>query len=276
MGPIDTDLFEKDEAYAGLHFDQLLNTYSCTFCTFSWLTTLLLKTMGGINWVVHNYGIAIIVLVLIVRLILHPLTKKGQISMMTMSKGMTKLQPKIEEIKKKHAGNNAEIQKQTMALYKESGVNPAAGCFGILPMFVQMPIWIALFTAVDANIALRHEGLLPVGWHWITDLSAPDRLIPLAWLGIDEAIKIPFLHTMIGAIDAFNLLPILLCFAMFLQMKYTTQAAPPSSNPQMAQQQKIMKVMMPLMMLLFFYTAPSPMSPVTAPSPKSRRLRFRR
>ena len=257
LGPIDTDSFEKDEAYAGLHFDQLLNTYACTLCTFSWLTTLLLKTMGGIYSVVNNYGIAIIILVLIVRLILHPLTKKGQVSMMKMSKGMTKLQPKIEEIRKKHAGNNAEIQKATMALYKESGVNPASGCLGILPMFIQMPIWVALFTAVDANVALRHEGLLPVSWHWITDLSSPDRLVPLAWLGIDEAIKIPLLYNMIGGIDAFNLLPILLCFAMFLQMKYTTAATPPSANPQMAQQQKIMKVLMPVMMLLFFYTAPS-------------------
>ena len=257
LGPIDTDMFKTEEPYASLFYENLLNTISCAFCTFQWLTTGLLKIMDLIFAMVGNYGIAIIALVLIVRLLLHPITKKGQVQMMQMSKMASQMQPKMEEIKKKYAGNNMEIQRQMAQLYKEQGMNPAAGCLGILPMLIQMPIWVALFTAVDANIHIRHQGLLPASWHWITDLSAPDRLIPFSWFGLTEAINIPLLSKMIGGIDAFNLLPILLCVAMYLQMKYTAQPTAVASNPQLAQQQKIMKVMMPVMMLLFFYTAPS-------------------
>ena len=131
---------------------------------------------------------------------------------------MSKMAPKVEEIKRKYAGNKEEIQKRTMEIYKEQGATPILGC---LPMMLQMPIWIALFTAVDANVALRHTGLFPASWHWLTDLSAPDRLIPFSWFGITDPIQIP----LIGGIDAFNLLPILLCIAMFLQTKFTQQAS---------------------------------------------------
>jgi len=115
-----------------------------------------------------------------------------------------------------------------------------------------MPIWIAIYTAVDANVALRHEGLFPASWHWITDLSAPDRLIPFSVLGIK-----PFnLPLMIGYVDAFNFLPVLMAIAMYLQTKFTAQPAAVTS-PQMAQQQKMMKYLMPIMMFVFLYGAPS-------------------
>ena len=246
LGAIDTDLFRRDNEYAALGYEKLLNTYACTFCAFDWLTTLLLKMMKGIYLGVHNYGVAIIVLVLLVRFILHPVTKKSQISMMAMSK----MAPKVEELKKQYAGNKEEIQKRTMALYKEHGFNPLLGC---LPMLLQTPIWIALFTAVDANVALRHEGLFPAGWHWITDLSAPDRLIPFSWLGI-QPVTLPL---MIGLIDAINLLPILLAVAMYLQTKLSGQTTAAASNPQMAQQQKMVQILLPIMMLVFLYSAPS-------------------
>ncbi|MCH9021436.1 MAG: membrane protein insertase YidC [Planctomycetes bacterium] len=243
LGAIDTDLFRRS-AYANLHYSKLLNTYACTFCAFDWLTTFLLKMMKGIYLGVHNYGVAIIILVLMVRLILHPVTKKSQISMMAMSR----MAPKVEEIKKQYAGKKEEIQKRTMALYKEQGANPLLGC---LPMLLQMPIWIALFTAVDANVALRHEGLFPAVW--LTDLSAPDRLIPFSSLGI-PSFTLPL---MIGLVDAINLLPVLLAVAMYLQTKLSGQNTMAASNPQMAQQQKMMQILMPIMMLVFLYSAPS-------------------
>ncbi|MCH9023628.1 MAG: membrane protein insertase YidC, partial [Planctomycetes bacterium] len=245
LGAIDTDLF-RGETYAGLHYTKLLNTYACTFCVFDWLTTLLLKMMKGIYLGVHNYGVAIIILVLMVRFVLHPVTKKSQISMMAMSK----MAPKAAEIKKKYEGNKEEIQKRTMALYKEHGANPLLGC---LPMLLQMPIWMALFTVVDANVALRHEGLFPAGWHWITDLSAPDRLIPFEWIGI-PSFTLPL---MIGFVDSINLLPFLLGLAMYLQTKLSGQNTMAANNPQMAQQQKMMQILMPIMMLVFLYSAPS-------------------
>jgi len=245
LGPIDKDIFDTPQ-YAKFHYEHLLYRPTCAWCSFDWLNSLLVKMMKGTYKIVGNYGVAIIILVLLVRLALHPIMKKSQVNMMKMGK----MGPKIEEIKKKYAGNKEEIQKQTMAVYKEQGATPILGC---LPMLLQMPIWIALFTAVDSTVALRHQGLFPASWHWLTDLSAPDRLIPFTVFGVTKPIMIPIL----GGIDAFNLLPILLCIAMFLQMKFSPQQTAMSSNPQAAQQQKMMMYMMPVMMLLFFYTAPS-------------------
>jgi len=247
LGPIDKEVF--DECCVGLDYENLIYRPSCSFCSFNGLTYLIFKLMKGIYGIVGNYGVAIIILVLMVRLALHPISKKSQVNMMKMQK----LSPKIEEVKQKYAGNKEEIQKRTMEVYKDQGMagNMILGC---LPMLLQLPIWIALFTAVDANIALRHQGLLPASWHWLNDLSAPDRLIPLSVFGINEAVQIP----LVGGVDAFNLLPILLCIGMFLQTKFSPQSRMSSAaNPQAAQQQKMMLYMMPVMMLVFFYTAPS-------------------
>jgi YidC/Oxa1 family membrane protein insertase len=245
LGPIDKSLFDNPAypQYAQRHYDKLVNV---TWCAFEWLNFLLLKIMGGVYKVVGNYGVAVIILVLLVRLILYPISRKSQVSMMKMSS----LGPQIEETKRKYAGNPQEIQKQTMAIYKQQGATPILGC---LPMFLQMPIWIALYAAVSNNVALRHHGLFPPSWHWLTDLSAPDRLIPFTVFGVTHPIQIP----LVGGIDAINLLPILLCIAMFLQTKYSPQSKMTAQTPQMAQQQKMMLYMMPGMMLLFFYAAPS-------------------
>jgi len=250
LGPISQEIFEQ-QPYVELGYEQLFFSRSC-FCTFTWLTKLLLGLMKTTYAAVHNYGVAIIILVLLVRLILHPITKKSQVNMMKMQK----LQPQMEELRKKYGNNKQEMSKRTMELYKDQGMasNFLLGC---LPMFLQMPIWIALFTAVDGNVAIRHHGLFPASWHWLTDLAAPDRLIPFAWFGVTKPIEIPFLSGLIGGIDAFNLLPLLLTVAMFLQMKFSPQSQMTQANPQAAQQQKMMMYMMPVMMLLFFYSAPS-------------------
>ena len=250
LGPIDRDIFIDNPLYTGLNYEKLVSTQSCcTFCVFDWLIALLFKLIKVLYFGVGNYGIAIIIMVLMIRFMMHPITKKSQLSMM----GMGKMAPKVEEIKKKYAGNKEEIQKRTMALYKEQGFTPIMGC---LPMLLQMPIWIAMYMAVNSNVALRHQGLLPAAWHWLNDLAAPDRLIPFSWLGI-EPVTIPLLGNMIGEIDAFNLLPLLLCVAFYLQTKYSPQSKMSASNPQMAQQQKMMMYMMPAMMLLFLYNGSS-------------------
>ena len=252
-GPIDRDVFEADPTLFAQNFHQLIYGGSCSFCSFDWLTLLLLKMMNLTYQMVGNYGISIIILVLLVRFCLHPISKKGQVNMMKMGK----IGPKVEELKKKYGKDQKEFQKRQMELMKDQGM--AGGMIlGCLPMLLQMPIWIALYTAVDANVALRHHGLFPASWHWLTDLSAPDRLIPFSTFGITDPISIPLLSSMVGDLDAFNLLPILLFVAMFLQMKYSPQSKMSSaSNPQAAQQQKMMMYMMPVMMLLFFYSAPS-------------------
>ena len=115
---------------------------------------------------------------------------------------------------------------------------------GMLPMFVQMPVWIALYSAIDASIDLRGAPfkLLPF---WITDLSAPDALF---WFPM---INLP----LFGKLDSFNLLPILMGVAFYLQQKLTPQQ--PAANPQAAQQQKMMMIMMPILFPLMLYKAPS-------------------
>jgi YidC/Oxa1 family membrane protein insertase len=153
---------------------------------------------------------------------------------------MSTLAPKAEEIKKKYANDKAEQNKQLMALYKEHGASPI---MGMLPMFVQMPIWIALWSAVYTGIELRGKPFLPF---WITDLSAPDALVRFS------TVIVPLLG---WKVNSFNLLPILMGVAFYLQQKLTPQQA--AANPQVAQQQKMMMIMMPLLFPLMLYTAPS-------------------
>jgi YidC/Oxa1 family membrane protein insertase len=188
--------------------------------------------------VVPNYGVVIMILVFLVRILMHPVTKKSQVSMMRMQK----LGPKMEEIKKKYGNNKAEMNKRVMALYKEQGVSPVSS---MLPMMIQMPIWIALWTAIYASIELRGAGFLPF---WITDLSVPDALIRF------KEITIPGLG---WKLDSFNLLPILMGVVMFLQQKLMPHSSSAQTNPQIAQQQKMMMIMMPLMFPLMLYKGPA-------------------
>ena len=127
---------------------------------------------------------------------------------------------------------------------RERGVNPMLGC---LPMMLQMPIWIALFTGLRVAISLRHEPF----FLWIRDLSQPDAL-----LAIPEFSLWPISWICNWAGWQLNLLPLLMVVAMFLQMKQQPVAAA-SASPESAAQQKMMKFMMPGMMLLFFYPAPA-------------------
>ena len=114
-------------------------------------------------------------------------------------------------------------------------------------MFLQMPIWIALWTGLQAAVELRHASFLPF---WITDLSAPDALI--SWADPASAPAWP----MVGPMYAFNLLPILLAVAMFLQQKYTPTASA-ATQPEKQASQKQMAYFMTGFFLLIFYNAPS-------------------
>lgn len=230
--------------YKKLNYIELIDTDS-SCCSF----IIIDSVVFGMMWLMSflhaypafgNYGIAIILLVLIVRTILHPLSKKSQLSMREMGK----LGPAVKKLQEKYADDKATLQKETMKLYRQGGISPIIGC---LPMFLQMPILIALWNSIQLTAELRHAAFLPV---WLTDLASPDALFAIPF-------TIPFLGSMID--NSFNLLPFLLCVAMFLQMKMNPQmsggAVTPS--PQQAQQQKMMKVLMPAMMLIFFYNAPS-------------------
>lgn len=182
----------------------------------------------GLRWmlvkihsVIPNYGVAIILLTLIVRGAFWPLTHKSTESM----KRMSEIQPKLKELQAKYKDNSQVLQQKTMALYKENKVNPAAGC---LPMFIQIPVFFALYTVLRSAIELRFSEFL-----WIADLSEPENLF---------AGMIPF-------VGSLNILPLLMTGTMVLQQHMT-----PTSGDS---QQKQMMMMMPLMMLFIFYTMPS-------------------
>jgi YidC/Oxa1 family membrane protein insertase len=241
LGPKDKGRFDKKELYRTLGFVHTIDFMNCC-CPAGIINPLAFGILTVMNWmyaVIPNYGIVIIILVLLMRLVLHPVTKKSQIAMSKMSK----LAPRAEEIKQKYGNNKAEMNKKLMELYREQGASPI---MGFLPMFVQMPIWIALWSAIYTSIDLRGAAFLPF---WITDLSVPDMLI--TW----PAFTIPLVGWQVGAL---NLLPILMGVAFYLQQKLTPMQQPSAmTNPQMAQQQKIMGIMMPLMFPLMLYGAPS-------------------
>ncbi|MBL7017092.1 MAG: membrane protein insertase YidC [Kiritimatiellales bacterium] len=175
-----------------------------------------------------SYGIAILILTVIVRVIFWPLTHKSTESM----KRMQALQPQMAAIKEKHKDNPQLMQQKTMALYKENKVNPMGGC---LPMFVQIPVFIALFAVLRSAIELRYSSFL-----WINDLSEPENLFA----------------GMVPVVGSLNILPILMAATMMWQQKLTT-GANAAATPEQKQQQKMMAVMMPIMMLFFFYSMPS-------------------
>ena len=243
LGPKDKRVFEKNETYKALQFFQTIDFRACLCPTsviapmafgIMWLMNTLYMLMGPLG----NYGVVIIILVFLVRLVMHPITKKSQVSMMKMQK----LGPKMKEIQAKYANNKQEMNKQVMAMYREQGVSPVSG---MLPMFLQMPIWIALWTAVYTSIDMRGAGFLPF---WMTDLSMPDHLFKFP-----GGVNLPFFG------EYFNLLPLLMGGVMYLQQKMMPSAQTASAQPdsQMAQQQKMMMIMMPLMFPIMLYSGPA-------------------
>ena len=186
------------------------------------LVDFVVHILNAIYGVVGNYGIAIIIVTVLMRIIIFPLTLKQEKSM----KKMRELQPELEKIKEKYKDNPQEYQQKTAELYRESGVNPLGGC---LPLLIQMPVFVALYWAFSGNAIPADAKFL-----WFT-LKQPDRLF------------------MIGNF-AFNLLPILNVGVTYIQQKIMTSA---TSGQESNQQMQTMLYMMPLMMLFIFYRMPS-------------------
>jgi YidC/Oxa1 family membrane protein insertase len=216
-------------------------------CTFDFLGDLLVWMLNHLRDYVTfgNYGLAIILLVIIIRALLHPLTRASQVNMATMGKKMKDIQPLIEANKKKYAKDKTKLNEEMMRIYKEHNVNPAGGLMGCLPMVIQMPIWIAMWSALRTDIDLRHAVFIP---GWINDLSAPD----MTWI-FAAPIHVPFVG---WEITALNILPLLLGIVFFLQMKVQTASQPKPADDQQAQMQKMSQYMV-LIVPLFLYSQPS-------------------
>lgn len=192
---------------------------------FGWLARGLLWLLNAIYAVTRNYGIAIIVVTTLLKVAIYPLTRKSYRSM----RDMQKLKEPLEELKEKHRDDPQKLNKATMRLYKEHGVNPLSGCIVWLP---QIPIFWAFFAVLREVIELRGAGFAL----WINDLSVPDTL---ATLPIITANGIPI-----------RILPLLMGAAMFFQQRLT---GTPGADPR---QSKIMSFM-PIMFTFFFYGFPS-------------------
>jgi YidC/Oxa1 family membrane protein insertase len=187
-GPLDRHVLGEVQPYKSLAMDGLIlyqMSSCCSTCTFQWLAKLLLAFLTLLHdYVVFDWGIAIIVLVIVVRSILHPITKKSQVSMQRFGKQMQDLKPELDKLQKKYGNDPKRMQAEQLRMMKERGMNPAQA-LGCLPMFFQMPIWVALYAMLYFVFDLRQEeaffGLFQMfgGWSFLGDLSSPDHFISL-------------------------------------------------------------------------------------------------
>ena len=191
--------------------------------SFSWMEYLARPVLSLLIWLKKlsgNYGIAIILLTLIVRIVFFPLTERGNRSMRKMSK----IAPQAKEIREKYKDNPQLMNQKTMELYRQEGVSPLGGC---LPILLQIPVFFALYAALDSAVELRHVSFL-----WMTDLTKPDLVGPKFFFGYG-------IHPLVIAMTVL----------MVLQQKMTPSNMDPA-------QQKMM-LAMPIIMLVFLYNLPS-------------------
>jgi len=246
IGDKDVHAFKSIDPYRQRHYYyQVSQGYGK--CTFTWLVEFMVWLLNGFHAVVRDFGVAIIILVLIVRTMLHPITKKGQVNMVKMQKKMQEMAPKIEEIKKKYANDKTRLNQEMMKL----NINPAGQILTCLPMMLQMPIWVALYISLSNNILIRHATSFVVPW--VHDLSAQDALYTFS-----SPVIVPFLG---WSIPSLNLLPLLVAVFMYTQQKLQPKPEPgPNMTEKQQQQQDMMKKMGPMMsvmMLLIFYKMPA-------------------
>ncbi len=255
-GPLDRNILAEQEPMAALHMQELIlyqMSAWCAMCTFQWLARGLLVFLSVVHMLIGDWGVAIIILVVIVRTLLHPLTRKAQVNMQRFGKVMGDLKPEIDKLQKKYPNDSKKLQQEQMKLMRERGVNPFQ-MLGCLPLFLQMPIWVALYAMLYFAFELRHEpafwGFFQLFWGWpfLADLSSADHCF---W-----EFAQPF-HFLLWNVTGINALPFLMGLVFFFQQKYMTPPPSPTMTREQIQQQKIMKWMMVVMFPLMLYSAPS-------------------
>ncbi len=219
--------------YMGPKSLKILSTYDNNLkksINFGWFDILAKPCLIGMNLIhdiIPNYGIAIILLTLLIKLIFWPLGSKSYKSM----NDMKRLQPLMMELREKYKDDKQRMNQEVMGLYKTYKVNPMSGC---LPMIVQMPIFFALYRMLYQAIELRHAPFMG----WITDLSAPDRLFSFDF-------TVPFMQAPYGI----PVLTIIMGGSMFLQQKMS----PTTGDPTQAK----MMMLMPIFMTVIFVNFPA-------------------
>ncbi len=198
----DREFFAGQERYARLEFGRLIDAHGsmCTFAVLGRGMSWLLRTMVRMSpW--HNYGLAILLLAVGFRILLGPLSRYGFRATARSQLVGRKLRSKIAQLKEQFGEDKKRLNEETLKLYKAEGITPLAQMGGCLPILVQIPIWGALWTAINTTIALRGAPFVL----WITDLTGPDALIRFS-----QSYTIPILGKLSGPITSLNVLPILL------------------------------------------------------------------
>lgn len=191
--------------------------------TLSWV-------LGGVHYVVGNYGWAIVLMTILVKVVTFPMSRKAQVSMSRMGE----LQPKIQKLQERYASDPQKMNQEMWKLWREEKVAPWSGC---LPMMITLPIFAGLYGVFDASVEFRHAPFIL----WMKDLSQPDRLAVLS----------NPINLWLFEIRELNLLPILMTVVWFLQSLW----APKSPDPNMAMQQKMMLIMPVFFGFVTYYVA---------------------
>ena len=198
------------------------------------ISSALVHFIAFLNRFIPNYGIVIILVSVLAKLLFWPLTERSFRSM----RRMQEMQPRMEEIRRRYKDDPKGMNEQMMRMYKEQKINPVGGC---IPMVVQMPMFFALFSALQSSIQLRNAPF----FGWIDNLAGPDVLFTFP-------ATLPFIG------NHFSLLPLLMGGSMMWQSHLTPAAATGGGGGgAMAQQQMMMKWFMPIMMMVLFYKMPS-------------------
>ena len=209
-----------------------------TFGWFGWCSMILLQVLHFFYLITFktSYGLAIIMLTVLVRVIMIPFSRKAALN----AQMMQHLSPQVKEINEKYGSDLEKKSAATQALYKKYKFNPLSGCF---MMFFQLPIFYGLYKALNVDIALRDQPFIP-GLQWCSNLAAPDQFLNWqswmpGWIADETGYLGPYL----------NILPILTMFLFILQQKLFT---PPATDDQQKMMQKMMMFMMLFMGFMFF------------------------
>ncbi len=224
--------------YNGPKKESILNQYAeyglpnlINYGIFGFISSFFISILGFLYQYIGNYGLAILFLTLVVKLCLHPITKRAQVSMHKMKD----LQPKIEELQEKYEDDRQKLGEEQMKLFKEHGVNPLGGC---LPMVCQIPVLIGLYYGIRVSFQVRQKPFIL----WINDLSQPDHFMEIG------------MGTVMG-LD-FQYLNLLIIFMMATWLIQSLTHPSPGGDSQAAMQQKMFKFM-PMIFGVICYNFPS-------------------
>jgi len=216
------------------------------------LISLVTKLLTALYGFTHNYGVAIILLTILIRLILYPLMQKQMVSM----REMQKIQPLMKAVQEKYKNDKERLNKELMALYKEHKVNPMSGC---LPLLIQMPILILLFQTLRVfKYHIPNTEIIDGGFLWIANqynVIENGETIAKAGLALSERL----ISFGVFGIEYIGILPFLVGGSMYIQQKMTSTggAAGGKDGGSSQQTQKMMTIMMPLLMGFMSFSLPS-------------------